>query len=332
MSRYGAVVATFTDLMIAAVEESSRRDQREADIEHLFLALITTDYPAGHALRRAGVSLEDARQAVEDQHAHQLQLVGLDTGMPEPGRITAHETTGHQLTRRTEEILYPTGDDEITYTSQVLRRLLEEPSGFISEVLTRLKVSAAEILAELEQAVEAASPSVAATAQRGVLTGSSTTFVPASAEEIWQLVSDAERMPEWDQTLRTVKNLSDDEGVWEAVVREQLPNGERIKTKPKSQRRHIRRLLADEPHVIIWGISFPDAPQSNDLQHAITLTPAEAGTQLEVIVRWIQPTSRLSLRSKVGRAIVGRPLRPVMRYFVRMQAAEFTRSISRHFR
>ncbi len=52
MSRYGAVVATFTDLMIAAVEESSRRDQREADIEHLFLALITTDYPAGHALRR----------------------------------------------------------------------------------------------------------------------------------------------------------------------------------------------------------------------------------------------------------------------------------------
>ncbi len=53
------------------------------------------------------MSLADARQAVEDQHAHQLQLIGINTGMPEPGRITAHQTTGHQLTRRTEEILYP---------------------------------------------------------------------------------------------------------------------------------------------------------------------------------------------------------------------------------
>ncbi|NLS10902.1 hypothetical protein HGQ17_13040 [Nesterenkonia sp. MY13] len=77
------------------VEEASRRGAPEADIEHLFLGMLTSDYPPGHALRRAGITLQEARQAVAAQHAHQLQLVRVETGLPAAGPITVHQTSGH---------------------------------------------------------------------------------------------------------------------------------------------------------------------------------------------------------------------------------------------
>lgn len=330
MSGYGMVFTAFNDLMLAAIDEASRRGRRDADIEHLFLGIITSNYPPGHALRRTGVTLIQARQSVDDQHAHQLQLVGVNTGLPEPGRTTAQESTGHQLTRRAQEILNPASSDEITYTSEVLRRLLKEPSGFISEVLLRLQITEEQLLSELEKSAEETSPEILS-AERGVLEGKSTIFVPASARQIWDLVSAAERMPEWDQALEAVKPLVDDEETWEAQPREELPNGTPIKTKPNNRRQLIRRVTARKPEMVLWTLTFPDAPKSNVLQRAITLTEVEEGTQLEASVRWIQPTKSLSIFSRIARAAIGRPARPVMRYFVRMQAAEIARGISRRF-
>lgn len=209
--------------------------------------------------------------------------------------------------------------------------LLAEPSGFITEVLLRLEVSAEEILAELEPAT-AESKHTTASARPGVLTATGSAYAPASVEEVWPVISTAARMPEWDQTMGEVTALPEAEGIWEAQAPETMPGGKPPRIKEKNRRLHIRVLTAREPEAILWEISFPDAPTNNILQRGITLTPEGEGTRVETTIRWIRPDHRLGIGAKLARLAVGTPLRPVMRHFVRVQAGDFARSISRQFR
>ncbi|PPF56571.1 hypothetical protein C5C55_08665 [Rathayibacter sp. AY1C2] len=94
MSKLARVAQTTQALSLAAMEEASRAGLRIADLEHLFLALVINDQPAGEALRGMGVDLDDARRAVEEQHAAQLASLGIRASFPDTGRIVFHETAG----------------------------------------------------------------------------------------------------------------------------------------------------------------------------------------------------------------------------------------------
>src|SRR5690606_41760640 len=92
MSRFLSMAATMQTLSLAAMEEASREGRREADIEHLLLALTLNEQTAGQVLRRKGVTLEAVRTAVAAQHARQLSSLGVTTDAGQPGRIGFHET------------------------------------------------------------------------------------------------------------------------------------------------------------------------------------------------------------------------------------------------
>ena len=47
-------------------------------------------------LRRLGITVETAREAVATQHAEQLASLGITAHTPSPGRITFHETEAVQ--------------------------------------------------------------------------------------------------------------------------------------------------------------------------------------------------------------------------------------------
>ncbi|NNV08857.1 Clp protease, partial [Geobacillus sp. MMMUD3] len=95
MSRFTDSASTSYSLSITAMEEASRVGQREADIDHLFLALTVSEQTAGQVLRSLGITIDDAREAVAAQHAEQLAGLGIRMDPPEPGRIVFHETEGY---------------------------------------------------------------------------------------------------------------------------------------------------------------------------------------------------------------------------------------------
>jgi hypothetical protein len=82
------MAATAQALSLTAMEEASRRGQREADIDDLFLALVVSEQIAGQVLRWTGITLDAALEAVAAQHAAQLESIGITADLPDPG--TAH--------------------------------------------------------------------------------------------------------------------------------------------------------------------------------------------------------------------------------------------------
>jgi len=80
MSKFVRAAQTSQSLSLAAMEEASRAGLRVADLEHLFLALVISDQPAGGSLRSMGIDLDGARRAVEEAHAAQLASLGVLPG------------------------------------------------------------------------------------------------------------------------------------------------------------------------------------------------------------------------------------------------------------
>ena len=97
MSKFVQAAQTSQVLSLTALEEASRQGLREADIEHLFLALVLSDQVAGRVLREMGIGIDDARRAVREQHDAQLASLGVRAVLPDPGRIVFHETDGYEL-------------------------------------------------------------------------------------------------------------------------------------------------------------------------------------------------------------------------------------------
>ncbi|MHA7277235.1 Clp protease N-terminal domain-containing protein [Arthrobacter sp. Hz1] len=80
MTSFISAAASVQTLSLAAMEEASRRGLRNADLEHLFLALVINDQAAGRALRKAGITLDGARSAVDAMHSDQLRSVSRQIG------------------------------------------------------------------------------------------------------------------------------------------------------------------------------------------------------------------------------------------------------------
>ncbi|MFT4280831.1 Clp protease N-terminal domain-containing protein [Microbacterium sp.] len=152
MSKFVRAAQTSQSLSLVAMEEASRLGVREADIEHLLLALVLNDQNAGRALRSLGVDIEAARQAVAEQHDTHLASLGIDAEFPAPGRIVFHETDGYQWRKRASDLLARSaGKGRDGDAGAVLRELLIEPSGLIVDILERLGVTPQRVREELDR-------------------------------------------------------------------------------------------------------------------------------------------------------------------------------------
>lgn len=329
MSKLADAAATAHTLSIAAMEEASRSGRRTADLDHLFLALVVNEQPAGRALRGLGITLDAARDAVAAQHAEQLASLGITMEPPAPGRITFHETGGYTWGERALDVIQAAGSGgKRGDAAAVLRELVVEPSGLIAAVLHRLATTPESVVSYLDELERVADVAEHPVEEPGTLAGVFEGFAPAPVEQVWALLADPARMPEWEPSIGSVDAAPDIArigDVWTAWTRRQRPDGAAIQVKPALRRQRLELIARDEGRCIGWLFTCPDAADVNDKRLEIELAPAPGGTRVHVSLAWVRPTDR-------RRSLLGWFLRPLVRHSVRMQVARLGGGISRVFR
>ena len=326
MNKFVRVAQTSQSLSLAAMEEASRLGLREADIDHLFLALVISDQSAGRALRSMGIDLVAARRAVEEQHDAQLASLGIETSFPEAGRIVFHETDGYEWTRRARDLIAESSaKNKAGDAAAVLRELLAEPSGLIADILARLGATPDDVLEHLDSPAAKAAPATSKSARR--LSGTSETFVPAPMDEVWELLADPARIPEWEPSIGSIDNTGQDPApgmVWVGHTPRIRPDGKPVKAKPRFRRRSIEFVSADRPDGVAWSFGYPDVRGSNPVLTELTLRDTPGGTQVQITRSWS--------RRRGWRGMVALPLRPLQKFIVWISLFQIGSAISRAFR
>lgn len=329
MSTFLNTAATMQTLSLTGMEEASREGRREGDLEHVLLALVISEQSAGTVLRGLGISLDAAREAVRDQHQEQLRQLGVEIEQDEPDRIIFHETDGYEWTERALMVMSrSTEGDGRGDAASVLRRLIDEPSGLIAEILVRLGTTTdavREALEDHERTPPLAPPAPShASRRRDWVHGRHETFIPAPIEDVWELVSHADRMPEWDPMTGNIASESAEGGAWITVAPTHRPDGKPIKVKPEFRRRRVTQAETLNTTRVVWWSEYPDAPELPPRMLAVELAPSEGGTFVTLTSTW---------RRRAGwRRLVGLPLRPLQRYLVWLHLSQTGGAISRAFR
>ncbi|MDR1187586.1 MAG: SRPBCC domain-containing protein [Bifidobacteriaceae bacterium] len=345
MSKYMRAAATMQTLSRTAMEEASRCGQTDTDLEHLLEALAIDAGAAGEALRAQGVTLQAVRAAAQDQHADQMRAIGVTVPMPEPGAITFDQTHGYKWTPRAQAVFSRVEKNDkpraLRDTSAaVLRELVAEPSGMITGLMTRLGASPDAILAHLDQA-DAADPGRGIVQQppvprvpESLISPGQTwarrhAFVPTDPAEVWALLADPARMPDWDPVAGSVDLPAEPSparpgATWSTRPPHSHPDGKPLRMREPYRRREVRLAVAEEPRRIAWSMRHPDAKHPNAQRLEIDLAPAPGGTLLTATIRFWP-------RGGWRRAATW-PLRPLRRLIMWVHLWNVAGGIGRQFR
>ena len=332
MSKFTDAATTSHTLSVAAMEEASRFGQRNTDIDHMFLALVVSEQVAGQVLRSAGITLEAARDAVAEQHSAQLASLGVSTGLPAHGRIVFHETGGYEWSDRALEVLKRASDSKKRGdAAAVLRELVVEPSGMIDQILQRLGSASDLVIARLDEVQRHPALTPKRTVQSGRRSGTIEAFAPAPAEQVWELLANPTRMPEWEPMIGevTLEETQKETRVgdrWRVHTRTRRSDGKPIRIKPAFQIQDVELVACTEETLIEWRFTYPDSTQADAKQVRIELEPAAGGTHLRISLKWERNSSRSS------RPIRGLLIRPLVRLGIWMQLSQLSGGISRVFR
>lgn len=293
------IVDTFL-LAAAASDEAERLGHTEVDTDHLLLGLIAVGGPAADLLRRHGVTLHRARQAVTEVQRRDLDAVGIevpDTSVEPPVRYTSDVKP---LTPAAADIAYA----DVSDGPAVLGRLLVNSEGPAAQLVAHLGI-------ELD-ASDLAAPGTPQRARRPVGAWQSTCSVvaPVPRDRIWALLDDPNRRPSWDSDVEGVLVIDD-----EHVVTCQSPFKEdsrlaKLIAKGGVDTEVHHHLTAREPgHVIAWREHFYKRGHIEHLR--IELEDDPAGTRMTLshrderrgdglgnrLLRWMS-ASRLRLRAQ----------------------------------
>lgn len=322
MSRFTDAAAAMHTLSLAAMEEASREGIRDADVEHLLLALTLDASSAGHVLRGLGITLEAARDAVTAERSSQLATLGVRADAPADARIVFHETNGYEWTDRAVAVLSRASNRSADEpSSAVLRTLLAEPSGTITALLHRLGVEPTEVEDRLDMADAIRRPEpVRADGPRGTLSA----FVPAPPADVWALVSDPHRLPDWDSVVGTVAPAAAGAEEWDAAAPTTTREGKPLRIREDLRRIRLRREQVDAPHAVTWRMTYPDARAANERVVRFALEHAAGGTQVRIDAGWE--------RGRRRRSLLGWMLRPLARLSLFFQLAQISSGLSRAFR
>jgi len=328
MSKFTEAAAVSQTLSLAAMEEASRLGIRNADIDHLFLALTLDAGNAGQVLRGLGVTLDVARDAVAAERTDHLESLGVASidaaGSTGEQRIVFHETQGYDWTDRAVDVLKRASSGvHDGRSSAVLRCLLTEPSGTIGALLSRLGVDTADLRARLDEA-DGIRPADDERGRSRGPHGSMSAFVPAPPADLWMLVSDAMRIPEWDGAVGQVARGTDNEDEWDAAAPTHAPDGKPLRIKDEFRRIRIRREQVDAPVRVTWRMSYPDARAANERVIRFELEEAAGGTQMRIHFGWERTARR--------RTVLGWLLQPLARLVIFIQLTQISSGLSRVFR
>ncbi|WP_104165235.1 SRPBCC domain-containing protein [Cryobacterium sp. N22] len=329
MKKLVGAAQTSQTLSLAAMEEASRLGLREADIEHLFLALVISDQTAGRALRSMGINLDVARRAVEEQHEAQLALLGVDASFPGAGRIVFHETGGYEWSKRAYDLIARSGGkNKNGDAAAVLRELVAEPSGLITGILHRLGTTSDALLEGLTQ-IDELDEQTAPTAARakGSVSGSTETFVPAPVEEVWEFLADPTHIHKWEMSVGSIDHSGQDAVlgmVWQGHAPTRRPDGKPVKVRPEFRRRSVELVQTHRPDRIAWRFTYPDTSRSRPILTEFILAATAGGTQITITTSWF--------RYSGWRRLVGLPLRPAQKFLVWITLFQTGSAISRAFR
>lgn len=330
MSKFAHVATTSHALSIAAMEEASRVGQRIADIDHLFLALTVDGHVAGQVLRDLGITLESAWRAVSAQHAAQLASLGVDVEVPAPGRIVFHETGGYAWTERSIAIFRNASNgDKRGDAAAVLRELVSEPSGLIEAVLNRLGTTPEVVIEHLNAAERGVVDAQPANEVSDRLSGTVVSFAPAPLKQVWQLLADPDRMPQWDLGIAAVDGapaVAQVGDVWMARSSVQRPDGKLMRARRRPRIQRVELTAREDDRVIEWRYTYPEYPQANARRIRIELRPVAGGTQVRILLAW----ERNPVRPR--RRVMGILSRPMVRYAIWSQLSTLAGAISRVFR
>lgn len=329
MNRLVRAAHTSQSLSLAAMEEASRLGLREADIDHLFLALVINDQSAGRALRELGIDIDGARRAVEEQHNAQLASLGLEASFPEAGLIVFHETDGYEWTPRARDLIAKSSSrGKPGDAAAVLRELVGEPSGLIADVLCRLGTTPDVLIERLDRAESPATKAMPVVAKvKGRTTGTTETFVPAPLDDVWAFLADPARIPEWEPSIGVIDRTSQEATpgtVWEGAAPASHPDGKPAKIKPQFRRRSVELIATHQPDRIAWSFGYPDVAQSNSVLTEFALVNTTGGTQVRISRSWS--------RRQGWRGLAAWPLRPIQRFLVWITLFQTGSAISRAFR
>ncbi|MGH3691651.1 MAG: Clp protease N-terminal domain-containing protein [Microbacterium sp.] len=325
MNRFVQAASTMHTLSLASMEEASRFGVRDADIDHLLLALTFDPDTGGQILRGMGVSLDAARAAVADQHAAQLELVGIVADPENSGRIVFHETSGYEWTERALAVWNAASSGGRRGDSAaVLRALLDEPSGLIAEILSRLDVDREALIIRVDEMQRLALARQSMTG-RDELSGTRSIFVPAPIDDVWALLSSAGRIPEWEPAVGSIDPTAA-AGVWEAEATTSAPDGRPIAVKDGFRRMRIELVETEKPAHLRWRLSHPYAARSSARQIAFDLEHAAGGMQLRATLTWeFTPRRR-------GRRMLRPLFRPLLRFLIYIQLTQIASGVTRTFR
>ncbi|SCY57364.1 Clp amino terminal domain-containing protein, pathogenicity island component [Microbacterium sp. LKL04] len=301
MSRMTTAMGNAHRLTRYAMEEASRTGRTELGVEHLFLALTLDEADAGQVLRAAGATIAAAREAVAAEEAAHLAALGAAGAGLAPGPIAVGPSAGWAWSPVAERVLTSPGDGT---SAGILRRLLDEPSGAIEALLRRLNMTADDLRARLDAA--AGLPPVTTARRRHPLARSAASFVAAPVDETWALVSDPERLPEWEDSVDHVSAAPD--GDWVATPRDD------VETRPAFRRLSISRTMDADTHHVTWTFRYPDAPKANARRIGLRLEPAAGGTTVHIDYSW----ERTYRRRRSG---LGWMMAPLYRVALAMQVA-----------
>jgi len=329
MNKLVRAAQTSQSLSLAAMEEASRVGLREADIDHLFLALVINDQSAGRALRELGIDIDSARLAVEDQHDAQLTSLGIEASFPEAGRIVFHETDGYEWTRRARDLIAKSSSKgKSGDAAAVLRELVAEPSGLITDILGRLGTTSEALIERLDRADSPSMKSMPLAAKvKGRTTGTIETFVSAPLDDVWAFLTDPARIPEWEPSIGTLDQTGQEAmpgTVWEGTAPESYPDRRPVKIKPQFRRRSIELIAVHQPDRVAWSFGYPDVARSSSILIEFTLANATGGTQVQISRSWS--------RRRGWRGLAAWPLRPIQKFLVWITLFQTGSAISRAFR
>ena len=330
MSKFTQIAETSHRLSLAAMEEASRTGHRTADIDHLLLALTITDQPAGQVLRSLGITLHAARGAIEDQHGEQLAALGVRARPPQSGPIAFHESGGYEWDDRALAIIQRAGGrGRRGDAGAVLRELLAEPSGLIENVLRRLNTSTTEVLEHLD-AADRIPEHPASQGSHHALSKRTEAFVPAAPHEVWALISDPGRLPEWDVSIGTVEGAATQPrqpgSDWVAHFPTHRPDGKPLEVKPAMRRRRVHIDSYDPEIRVVWRVTYPDMDRANARVTDLALAPAAGGTQVTISCSWDRHPDRRRQR------LLSWCMRPLTRFILWIQVAQIGSAIGRVFR
>ena len=242
-----------------------------------------------------------------------------------------HQTGGYEWDEPSLEVLRrASSGSQRGDAAAVLRELLDEPSGLIENLLQRLGVEPETIRLRLSEVELLPAATLNQRPPGKGLSGTSESFVPAPIEQVWALLADPTRPPEWDPSIGSV--VPDTAGhscasgeEFLALARSERPDGKPIRVSPKYRRQRVELLDQDEPSRIAWRFSYPDAERANSRGISVALEPAAGGTHLRISLSWDRAANQRF-------SPLGWLLRPLARFSIWMQLSQLGGTISRAFR